>query len=116
MAELSDRLAAINRLVHEPARLVLLTALSACQSADFLFLQRLTGLTPGNLSSHIARLEEAGLVLVDKQILSKRPNTRVALTEQGRKAVEAHWKQLEQLREQAEEQAARSDNETDLNR
>jgi hypothetical protein len=60
METLSDRLSAINRLVHEPARLVLLTALSACHSADLLFLQRLNGLTAGNLSSHLLKLEEGG--------------------------------------------------------
>lgn len=96
-----DELARIDRLIHEPARLALLTALSACKSADFLYLQRLIGLTPGNLSSHISRLEEAGLVWVDKQIRNKRSHTRVGLTDAGRKAVERHWQQLETLYEQA---------------
>ncbi len=104
MPELSDDLAAVDRLIHEPARLVVMTALSTCQFADFLFLQRLTGLTAGNLSSHLTKLEEAGLVWIDKQIVGKRPRTRVGLSDSGRRAIEAHWKQLDQLRTRAAEE------------
>lgn len=96
-----DELAQLDRLIHEPARLALLTALSACKSADFLYLQRLIGLTPGNLSSHLTKLEEAGLVWVDKQIRNKRSHTRVGLTAAGRKAINHHWQRLETLRDQA---------------
>jgi DNA-binding MarR family transcriptional regulator len=103
MGQLSERLSAIDRLVHEPARLVLLTALSACHSADFLFLQRLTGLTPGNLSSHLLKLEEKGLVWIEKKIVGKRTNTRVGLTEKGRVAIQVHWKALELLQQSAED-------------
>ncbi|QRK12568.1 transcriptional regulator [Archangium violaceum] len=96
-----EELAALDRLVHEPARLALLTALAACESADFLYLQRLTGLSKGNLSSHLSKLEEAGLVTVEKQFKGKTPLTRIAVTEAGREAVERHWRQLEQLRGKA---------------
>ena len=96
-----EELAALDRLVHEPARLALLTALAACESADFLYLQRLTGLSKGNLSSHLSKLEEAGLVKVEKQFNGKTPLTRIAVTDPGREAVERHWQQLEQLRSKA---------------
>ena len=56
LPDLSD----IDRLIHEPARLVVMALLSVVQSADFLFLLRQTGLTQGNLSSHLSKLEEAG--------------------------------------------------------
>jgi len=101
MGKLSENLAAINRLVHEPARLVLLTALSTCHSADFLFLQRLTGLTAGNLSSHILRLEEAGLLWVEKKIVGKRTQTRVGLTGKGQQAIRDHWQALKALEQAA---------------
>lgn len=101
MSGVSEALAEIDRLIHEPARLALLTALSAVESADFLFLQRLTGLTAGNLSTHLTRLEEGGLVWVKKTIRGKRPNTEIGLTPAGREAIERHWKQLETLRQQA---------------
>ena len=71
-----EELAALDRLVHEPARLSILTALASCESADFLYLQRLTGLSKGNLSSHLSKLEEAGLLVVTKQFKGKTPNTQ----------------------------------------
>ncbi len=101
MAQPFEELAGLDRLIHDPARLALLTALSACKSADFLFLQRLTGLTAGNLSSHLAKLEEGELVKMEKQFIGKRPNTQVQLTDKGRAAVERHWKQLDSLRQSA---------------
>jgi DNA-binding MarR family transcriptional regulator len=103
MPDLIDNLSALDRLIHEPARLAIMTALSSCQYADFLFLQRLIGLTAGNLSSHLSKLEAAGLIWVNKEIVGKRPRTTTGLTQKGRAAVEAHWKQLEQLRQQAED-------------
>ncbi len=101
MPGMHDDLAEIDRTIHEPARLALLTTLSACKSADFLDLQRLIGLTPGNLSSHLSKLEEAGLVWIEKEILGKRPHTRVGLTDAGRSAIDRHWRQLEALRDTA---------------
>ncbi len=101
MANPFEDLAGLDRLIHDPARLALLTALSACKSADFLFLQRLTGLTAGNLSSHLTKLEEGGLVQVDKQFVGRKPNTQVQLTESGRAAIDRHWKRLESLRQSA---------------
>ncbi len=108
MPDLIDNLSNLDRLIHEPARLAIMTALSSCQYAGFLFLQRLTGLTAGNLSSHLSKLEAAGLVWVNKEIVSKRPHTTTGLTERGRAAVAEHWKQLEQMRQQAEEQGRQS--------
>lgn len=96
-----EAFAELDRIVHEPARLVLLTALSGCQSADFLFLLRLTGLTKGNLSVHLAKLEEAGLVEIAKEFVGKKPRTVLSLTPRGREAVERHWKQLDALRQAA---------------
>lgn len=100
MAAPFEELAELDRVVHEPARLSLLTALSVCRSADFLYLQRLTGLSKGNLSSHLTKLETAGLVNIEKEFVGKTPNTRVALTRGGRSAIDRHWKRLEDLRRQ----------------
>lgn len=94
-------LGSLDRLIHEPARLTLMTALSSCRRADFMFLLRLTGLTRGNLSSHLAKLEEAGLVRIEKRFVGRKPNTRVSLTPRGRRAIEAHWQRLEELRERS---------------
>ena len=103
MSNVFEEMASLDRLVHEPARLSILTALSSVARADFVFLQRITGLTVGNLSSHLARLEEAGLVKVEKQFVQKRPNTLVELTPLGRGAIEKHWQQLESLRNRAQD-------------
>ncbi len=101
MAQPFEEMAGLDRLVHEPARLAILTALSAASSADFLYLQRLTGLTKGNLSTHLAKLEEASLVQIEKQFIGKTPNTTVRLTTKGRAAIERHWQQLDSLRKSA---------------
>src|SRR5690349_11283820 len=98
MPEVFEELAGLARLIHEPARLAILSALAACQDANFLFLQRLTGLSKGNLSSHLSKLEDAGLVRIDKQFVGKTPSTSVSLTDAGRTAIERHWQQLERLR------------------
>jgi DNA-binding MarR family transcriptional regulator len=88
----------LDRLVHEPGRLAILTVLSSVTDADFLLLQRTTGLTKGNLSSHLAKLEEAGLVTIEKRFVRKKPNTKLALTATGRQRITQHWDQLEQLK------------------
>ena len=98
MASPVEQLAGLDRLIHEAARLAILSALSACASADFTFLQRLTGLTVGNLSSHLVKLEEVGYIRLEKSFVGRKPNTQVQLTPAGRKALEQHWRQLESLR------------------
>ncbi len=70
-----EYLQSLNRLVHEPARLAILVALSACDKADFLFLLNITGLTKGNLSSHLSKLADAGLVEIEKTYEGKTPIT-----------------------------------------
>ncbi|MBX7172761.1 MAG: transcriptional regulator [Pyrinomonadaceae bacterium] len=91
----------LDKLLHEPARLAIMTALSNCESADFTFLQSLTGLSKGNLSSHLAKLEEAGLVNIIKSFVGKIPNTNISLTEEGTNAIEEHWKRLDEMRTNA---------------
>ena len=93
-----EDIAALDRLVHEPARLSILAALSACRGADFMFLLRLTGLTKGNLSAHLSKLEQAELVRIEKGYAGKVPTTQVSITRNGRAAIERHWKRLEKLR------------------
>lgn len=96
-----EQLAHLDRLIHEPARLAILVALSACERADFLFLLGITGLTKGNLSSHLARLEEAGLVVIEKRFVDKKTQTLARLSDLGREAVESYWRELAALRKSA---------------
>jgi DNA-binding transcriptional ArsR family regulator len=88
----------VNRLIHEPARLAILTVLSACKSADFLFLLRATGLSKGNLSVQISRLEQAGLVVVEKRIKRKKTLTTISLTRTSRNEILRYWQTLDQIR------------------
>jgi DNA-binding MarR family transcriptional regulator len=88
----------LDRLIHEPARLAIMTVLSSVKAADFVFLARTTGLTNGNLSSHLTKLEDAGLITIEKRFVHKRPNTNVELTPEGKTRVATHWNQLERLK------------------
>jgi DNA-binding MarR family transcriptional regulator len=88
----------LDRLLHEPARLAIMTVLSSVNAADFVFLARTTGLTNGNLSSHLTKLQDAGLITIHKRFVRKKPNTNVELTPDGRSRVAAHWSQLDRLK------------------
>src|SRR4051794_4275574 len=103
MSEPNDELI-LDRLIHEPGRLAILTVLSSVRDADFVFLQRATGLTKGNLSSHLTKLEEAGLIKIVKRFVSKKPNTNVVLTEVGKQRIAHHWDQLERLKNLSHQQ------------
>ncbi len=96
-----EQLANLDRTIHEPTRLAILTALAACDAADFLFLQRITGMTKGNLSSHLSKLEEAGMVEIEKSFVDKKPHTLVRLTRPGRGAVDGYWREMEGVRKKA---------------
>jgi len=87
----------IDKLIHEPARLILMANLFVVESADFLFLMNQTGLTFGNLSSHMSRLEAAGLINVEKEFVDKKPNTRLSLTEEGRRAFSEYKDRMRHL-------------------
>jgi DNA-binding MarR family transcriptional regulator len=87
----------INRMIHEPARLLILAYLYVVESADFLFLERQTGLTAGNLSSHLSKLEEVGYVEVNKEFVEKIPRTLLSLTNKGRKAFRVYRRNMKQI-------------------
>lgn len=90
-------LADLDRLVHEPARLALMALLYVVESADFTFLMNQTGLTWGNLSAHMSKLEEAGYLEVEKSFKGRRPNTTLQLTPQGRKAFHDYARKMKQI-------------------
>jgi len=85
----------VDRVLHEPARLVLVALLYPVEDADFLFLLRESGLTRGNLSSHLAKLEEAGYVVVAKGYQGKAPHTDYRLTGAGRTAFRSYRDQMQ---------------------
>ena len=87
----------INRLIHEPARLMIISLLYVSESGDFTFLMRRTGLTWGNLSSHMSKLEDAGYIRVEKEFKGKRPNTMLSLTEAGQAAFRAYREKMQAM-------------------
>jgi DNA-binding MarR family transcriptional regulator len=90
-------IAEIDRLIHEPSRLMILALLYVVESADFRFLMRQTGLTWGNLSSHMSKLEEAGYLAVEKEFVDKKPHTMLHLTPEGRAAFQEYRQRMRQV-------------------
>ena len=86
--------AEINQLIHAPSRLNIITNLYVVESADFIFLRNLTGLTWGNLSAHAAKLAEAGYVEIEKSIVNKKTHTVARLTDAGRAAFEEYKQKM----------------------
>lgn len=93
LSEVAD----LDRMVHEPARLAVMSLLYVIESADFTFLMNQTGLTWGNLSAHLSKLEEAGYIASEKSFKNKRPNTSLSLTPEGRKAFQNYAKKMKNL-------------------
>lgn len=89
----------IDRIIHEPARYLIMAYLYVVDSADFLFLMNQTGLTRGNLSSHLSKLESAGYVDVQKEFVKKMPRTVLSLTKPGRMAFNEYRQQMKQVLE-----------------
>jgi DNA-binding transcriptional ArsR family regulator len=87
----------VDRVIHEPARLTIMALLSGAEEVDFLFLMRETGLTKGNLSSHLAKLEEAAYVEIEKTFRGKIPLTLIRMTPNGRKALALYRKTMNGL-------------------
>ena len=84
----------IDKIIHEPARLIIVAHLFVVESADFLFLQRQTRLKWGNTSSHLRKLENAGYVAVEKEFINKKPHTTLKLTKEGREAIQKYRKNM----------------------
>jgi len=87
----------IDRLVHEPARLMIMAYLYVIESADFVFMMRQTGLSKGNLSSHLSKLEAAGYVIIQKEFVKKIPRTFLSLSSKGREAFDNYQNQMKQF-------------------
>jgi DNA-binding transcriptional ArsR family regulator len=90
-------LADINQVIHAPARLMILAYLYVVESVDYIFLMRLTGLTWGNLSTHLTKLEEAGYVVIKKGYKGRKPHTTIRLSNPGRSAFQKYKKSMKQV-------------------
>ena len=93
MTDKLQRLAEVDRVIHEPSRLLIAALLASVKEADFRYLHQLTGLTKGNLSVHLSKLEEAGYIAIEKTFRGKYPLTVCRLTSRGRGAFR-HYKEV----------------------
>lgn len=98
-APAENPISGLDPLIHAPARLNIMTQLYVVESADYIFLKNLTGLTWGNLSAHAAKLAEAGYLEVEKSIVNKKTHTVAKLTEKGRAAFESYRQQMMEVLE-----------------
>jgi len=87
----------IDKLIHEPARLKIIAQLYVVESADFLFLMRQTGLSQGNVSGHLSKLEDAAFVEIEKGYIGKRPQTMISLTKKGREMFKEYVKNMREF-------------------
>ncbi len=94
MSALLQNISALDRVIHEPARLLLVALLSSVESADFLFLLTESKLTKGNLSVQCSRLEAAGYIEIEKTFRGKVPHTEYRLTKKGKTAFNQYRKSL----------------------
>ncbi|HUV29639.1 MAG TPA: transcriptional regulator [Acidobacteriota bacterium] len=87
----------IDQVIHAPARLMILTYLYVVDSVDYVFLMRITGLTWGNLSTHLAKLEDAGYVVIKKGYKGRKPHTTIRLSNPGRTAFKEYKRSMKQV-------------------
>ena len=96
MNEQLRAIAGLDRVIHEPGRMMIVALLAAVEECDFLYLLRETELNKGNLSSHLAKLEEAGYVEIEKTYRGKVPQTLLRLTAAGRKAFDQYRRKVKE--------------------
>jgi DNA-binding MarR family transcriptional regulator len=91
----------VNRLIHAPIRLGIMTILNSVNKVNFIYLRKKLNVTDGNLSSHMEKLEKVGYVSVEKSFIDKKPNTVYSITEEGKKAFRSYLKHLEKILEES---------------
>lgn len=99
----------IDRLIHEPSRYLLMSYLYVVDAADFLFLINQTGMTWGNLSAHLSKLEAAGYVVIAKEFIGKKPHSTVMLSNKGRQAFNDYRSSMKQVLENLPESRSPKD-------
>lgn len=92
-----EHLSEIDNLIHAPSRLQVMTYLYVVDSIDFVYLKRLTGMSWGNLSTHLTKLEEGGYISLKKSFKDKKPHTMIQLTEVGREAFRRYKDDMQEV-------------------
>lgn len=99
----------VDPIIHAPARLSVLTYLYVVERSDFIFLKNMTGLTWGNLSTHLSKLEGVDYVAIEKQFRGKKPHTMIRLTDKGRAAFRAYKENLQRVLDDLPEEGISSE-------
>lgn len=94
----ADLLSGAPALLTDRVRLAIMATLAASpEPVDFKGLLEVLGLTKGNLASHVRKLEEGGLLQVNKEFVDRKPRTTYRCTDQGRQDVQAYLAQIEAM-------------------
>lgn len=94
------RLNRVDKLIHEPSRLAIMTVLASCRTADMVLLLKSTGLKKANLLAHLAKLEEAELVSTKQEMVDNKLRTLVSISKKGGKTLMSYWSVLDRIRKQ----------------
>jgi DNA-binding MarR family transcriptional regulator len=92
-----SKVANLDKVIHEPGRLAILVYLSMVEHADFLFMQNVTGLTKGNFSAHMRKLEQAGYIEIIKEFVENKPHTVLRITPKGQRTLDEYRKQMSMI-------------------
>lgn len=90
----------VDKLIHEPSRLAILTVLASCRSADYMLLLQSTGLKKPTLTAQLERLSEAGLIRLKKVLVEEKPHTIAVLSKKGERTLMQYWSLLDKIRRQ----------------
>jgi DNA-binding HxlR family transcriptional regulator len=96
---MKDLISGLNKVFESRIRLGIMSVLMANEFYDFNSFRETLGVTDGNLASHLKALEDKGLIMVTKQFIGRKPNTRYSATDEGKKAFRQHLVALENLLE-----------------
>ena len=93
-------MAQLDSIIHQPVRLRIMSSLMVLdqdEQVEFTYLRELLKVTDGNLGAHLAKLEEAGYIRIDKTFVARKPRTFVSATGKGRDAFEVHITALKEI-------------------
>jgi DNA-binding HxlR family transcriptional regulator len=95
--EMTSSIGMIDEVIHQKVRLGVMSALIASGECDFRFLRDTLSVTDGNLSIHIAKLDEAGYIVTRKEFVGRKPHTSYTATDEGRAAFQGYLSALERI-------------------
>lgn len=93
-------MAKLDSIIHQPVRLRIMSSLVALdtgEQVDFVHLRKILNLTDGNLGAHLAKLENAGYIKIEKSFIARKPRSFIKATGKGRDAFDEHTVALKRI-------------------